>query len=34
MDPNIAELLGQNAQRKDAISDLDASSSLKSCYQI
>jgi len=34
MDPNFVELLGQNAQRKDAVSDLDASSSIKSCYQI
>lgn len=34
VDPNFAELLGQNIQRKDAISDCDASSSTKSCYQI
>ena len=34
IDPNFAKLLGQNAQRKDTISDWDASSSLKSCYQI
>ena len=34
LDPNFAKFLGQNAQRKDAISDWDASSSTKSCYQI
>ena len=34
LDPNSAEFLGQNAQRKDLVSDLEASSSIKSCYQI
>ena len=34
MDPNLTELLEKNAQRKDAITDWDASSSVKSCYQI
>ena len=34
MDPNFAKLLGKNAQRKDEVSDLEASSSIKSCYQI
>jgi len=32
LDPNFAEFLGQNAQRKDVVSDLEASSSIKSCY--
>ena len=30
LDPNFAEFLEQNAQRKEAISDLEASSSTKS----
>jgi len=34
MDPNLAKLLEQNAQRKDVVSDWDASSSIRSCYQI
>lgn len=34
LDPKFSEFLGQNAQMKDVISDWDASSSLKSCYQI
>lgn len=33
-DPNFAELLGKNAQRKGAVSDLDASLSIKSYYKI
>ena len=34
LDPKFAEVLGKNARRKDAVSDWDASSSTKSCYQI
>ena len=34
LDLKFAEFLGQNAQRKDTVSDWDASSSTKSCYQI
>lgn len=34
LDPKFAEFLGQNAQRKDGVSDWDAWSSTKSCYQI
>lgn len=32
LDPKFAEFLGQNAQRNDAVSDQDASSSTKSYY--
>ena len=34
LDPNFAEFLGKNAQRKEVVGDLEASSSIKSCYQI
>jgi len=34
LDLKFAEFLGQNAQRKDAVSNWDASLSTKSCYQI